>query len=110
MIRSLSILAAALLVAVSLAGCGKQGDLERPAPLWSAKAKAEYAAQKRQQADVKTKEAQGNTIETLPDEGEGSNPFTNPAPPRTVPIPGQHQSPTENGQPGAFPNPYATPQ
>ena len=110
MMRPLLVLAAAALLAAPLGACGKQGDLERPAPLWGARAKAEYEAQKRAQADVKTKEAQGNQIETLPDEGPGSNPFTNPAPPRTVPIPGQQQSPTMQGQPGALPDPYARPQ
>jgi len=110
MIRHLVLLTAGALLAAPLGACGKQGDLERPAPLWGAQAKAEYEAQKRQQADVKSKEAQGNQIETLPDEGPGGNPFTNPAPPRTVPIPGAHPSPTEQGQPGAMPSPYAQPQ
>jgi len=35
-------------VALSLAGCGKIGPLEQPAPLFGARAKAEYAADKQQ--------------------------------------------------------------
>ncbi len=43
--RSLLILAAAA-ATVTLAGCGKQGPLERPAPMWGAAAKARYDAEK----------------------------------------------------------------
>jgi predicted small lipoprotein YifL len=110
MIRPFIAISAIALLAAPLGACGKQGDLERPAPLWGARAKAEYEAQKRQQADTKTNEAQGNQIETLPDEGPGSDPYTNPAPPRAQPIQGQTPSPTAGGQPGALPDPYARPQ
>ncbi|MFI4934908.1 MAG: hypothetical protein ACHP7N_09845 [Caulobacterales bacterium] len=97
-------------LAASLSGCGKQGDLDRPGPMWGAKEKAAYEAQRRQQADQKTNAAQGDKIETLPDEGPGSDPNTNPAPPRTDPIQGQRPSPYDQGQPGAQPDPFARPQ
>ncbi len=45
--RALAVLGAGL-VASSLAGCGKIGPLEQPAPLFGARAKAEYAADKQQ--------------------------------------------------------------
>jgi len=50
--QAISISLAALLAAASasLAGCGKQGVLERPAPLFGAHAKAEYEAEKAQEA------------------------------------------------------------
>jgi len=35
---------------------------------------------------------------------------TNPAPPRTVPIPGQSPNPTSQRPPTALPDPYANPQ
>lgn len=42
--------AAAFAAAATLAGCGKQGVLEQPAPLFGAQAKAEYEARKAQEA------------------------------------------------------------
>ena len=43
--------------AVALSACGKVGELERPAPLWGAKAKADYAAQQKAAADAQAKKA-----------------------------------------------------
>ena len=63
MIRRLMILTSAALIAMCASACGKQAPLERPAPMWGAKARAEYEAQKRQQADNKTRESQGNQRE-----------------------------------------------
>lgn len=43
-------LAFALILSIagaSLAGCGRLGDLERPAPLWGAAEKAKYEAEKK---------------------------------------------------------------
>ena len=110
MIRHLVILAAAASMTFGLAGCGKQGDLEQPAPMWGARNRAEYEAQRRHQAEIKAREAQGDQIQTLPDEGPGSNPNTNPAPPRTVPLPGQSPRPSDASPPGAIPDPYQRPQ
>jgi predicted small lipoprotein YifL len=60
-----SILIAAVMAA-SLAGCGKQGALERPGPLWGDKAKADYAAQQRKAAEQKKAAPQDNQPEALP--------------------------------------------
>jgi predicted small lipoprotein YifL len=43
-------LAALIAGSVSLAGCGKQGVLERPAPLFGREAKAQYEAEKAAEA------------------------------------------------------------
>lgn len=45
----LALLAAALL---GLAACGRQGDLERPAPLFGERARAEYEAERARGADA----------------------------------------------------------
>jgi predicted small lipoprotein YifL len=45
----LALLAGAVAVAATLAGCGKQGVLEQPPPLFGAKAKADYEARKAEQ-------------------------------------------------------------
>lgn len=46
----LALLAATLGVACGLAGCGKQGVLKQPPPLFGSRAKAAYEAQKAQEA------------------------------------------------------------
>jgi predicted small lipoprotein YifL len=53
-------------MAAGLAACGKQGDLERPGPLWGDKAKADYAEQQRKAAEQKKASAQDNQPEPLP--------------------------------------------
>lgn len=69
MTRTLVFAVAMSALALGLAACGRQGDLERPGPMWGAKAKADYAAaQKHKQAEQKTD--QSNQIEPLPDEGD----------------------------------------
>jgi predicted small lipoprotein YifL len=55
-------------IALGLTACGKQGDLERPGPLWGDKAKAAYAAQQQNAAAQKAKDSQSNQIEPLPDD------------------------------------------
>jgi hypothetical protein len=42
--------AAGMIALLALAGCGKQGALERPAPLFGARAKAQYEAEKAAEA------------------------------------------------------------
>ena len=44
MMRSVIIALAGLSVILAVASCGKQAELQRPAPMWGAKAKADYAA------------------------------------------------------------------
>jgi hypothetical protein len=45
--------------ALALSACGKVGELDRPAPLWGEKAKADYAAQQKAAADAQAqKDAQ----------------------------------------------------
>ena len=57
MSRTLAIALAVALAAGTLGGCGKQGDLERPAPMWGEKAKADYEAQQRAAASAKRRPA-----------------------------------------------------
>lgn len=64
---------AALMAALGLAACGKQGELERPAPLFGAKAKAEYEAQR--QAAARAKAApQSGSAQTNDDTGPARAP------------------------------------
>lgn len=102
---------AALAVAGLLAGCGKQGDLERPAPLWGAEAQARYRAERCGQAAT-PKDSADPTRTALP-EGCGNDErlrTADPRPSRTVPIEGMSQNPTSVAPQGALPDPYAHPQ
>ncbi len=66
-------------LAAALTGCGRQSDLDRPAPLWGAKAKADWGAAHR----PATNAAATNGIPPLPpDETEdNSAPNGPPTPP-----------------------------
>ncbi|HEY2178439.1 MAG TPA: hypothetical protein VGH15_07645 [Caulobacteraceae bacterium] len=69
MIRTIVMLASLVI----LAGCAKVGTLDRPAPLFGEKAKAQYRAQKAAEAAAKTKPAD-TTPEPLPPTPEGPEP------------------------------------
>ncbi len=77
--RSLILLTAA---ALALAGCGRMGDLERPAP----------------RGEVATAPLDKITRDN------------DPAPPRTLPLPGGPSDPGAVAPQGALPDPYAHPQ
>ncbi|MGA0599921.1 hypothetical protein ACO2Q3_04370 [Caulobacter sp. KR2-114] len=40
---------------LTLAACGKVGELDRPGPMWGAKAKADWAAQQKAAADAEAR-------------------------------------------------------
>ena len=47
----------AALACAGLAGCGKTGLLEQPAPMFGAQAKADYASAKQADADAKARQS-----------------------------------------------------
>ena len=96
-------LAAASLLAAGVAACGKQGDLDRPGPMWSAKSKADYAAQKRAQADAASNAAAANQV--IGPQNPAVVPYTTTEPLSSAPIPGERTNPSGAPQQGAIPNP-----
>ncbi len=103
---------AALAGALMLGACGKQGELERPAPLFGAKAKAEYRAEKRREARARRAARQGQQ-EAEPaakptDYGQG-DPSLDPM--RAAPVPGAAPSPFDHsgGGGGVLPDPFSNP-
>ncbi|HTK34652.1 MAG TPA: hypothetical protein VL358_05105 [Caulobacteraceae bacterium] len=91
--------------ALSLAGCGKQGVLEQPPPLFGARAKAEYQARKAQEARDDAQRA-GAVSSSGNDQSAGDNA---PRTKRDVKDPSQVLSPaSSNPVPGA-PNPMGPP-
>jgi predicted small lipoprotein YifL len=51
------LLIALLFASAALAGCGKTGDLEQPAPLFGAKAKADYDSRRAEAAAARAQDA-----------------------------------------------------
>lgn len=115
-------LALALLLAsaAALSACGKQGDLERPAPLFGERAKAEYAREKAE-ADAAKRGSDGNAAQgnasgqnNAGDDTDVVNPprdsaASTPLPPRTAPITGQSPDPFRGSPGGVLPDPYNNP-
>ena len=90
-------LAAILVLSGGLAACGKLGDLERPGPMYG---HAAGPANKPRQAQDPNR-----PVQTIDPRDQSAV----PAPPRTLPIPGQSPNPTATAPPGALPDPYANP-
>ena len=63
---------------VALAGCGRQGDLDRPGPLWGAKAKADWAAAHQPAANSAPA---SNGIPSLPADATQDNAVPSGSPP-----------------------------
>jgi hypothetical protein len=97
MIRPFAAFLLAGAAALTLSACGKQGELERPAPLWGAK-RAAYEREKA--AEARAKEATSKP-------GEAAPPVM---PARSAPMPGAKPDPSQSAPPGVLPDPYARPQ
>jgi hypothetical protein len=95
-------LTAALAAGAFVSACGKMGQLEKPGPLFG----QERSTTK--DADERQRQAQdpNRPVDTV----DPRDRTTDPAPPRTLPIPGQGQDPTRSQPPGALPDPYANPR
>ncbi|HEX3366875.1 hypothetical protein [Phenylobacterium sp.] len=94
--------AALLIFAAPVAACGKLGQLERPGPLNGAgRATDRQAEEQRRQAQDPQR-----PVDTV----DPRDRSTDPAPPRTLPIPGTGDDVTRAGPPGALPDPYANPR
>jgi hypothetical protein len=101
MSRRLIALSGALILAAGLAGCGKVGTPERPGPLFGAERNSTRAADDAQRQQDPTR-----PVDTV----DPRDRSTDPAPPRTLPIPGQGQDPFAVAPQGVLPDPYANPQ
>ena len=102
-------LAALFASGVALAGCGKLGSLDQPAPMFGAKAKADYDAKKRAEADAQAKaKKRDNSEPDRPNPPDPNNPPLTQAPYATA-IPGASTSPFGSGIQGSLPNPGTAP-
>lgn len=97
-----------LVASLALAGCGKLGSLDQPAPLFGAKAKADWEAKKRAEADQKARSKdKDNSQPDRPNPPDPNNPPLTQAPYATA-IPG-HNDPFGAGPQGALPSPGTAP-
>lgn len=104
---SLLICAAAVL---ALVACGRVGTLDQPAPLYGAKAKADYKARKAAAAAPKASKDDGEPEPLAPDTPGPYNPGPFPQNLRTDPAPGMPPLPNAPPPPGVLPDPYDHPQ
>lgn len=95
-------IAALLLAAAPLAGCGKLSELERPGPIFGAGRNTTKGA------DESARQAQdpNRPVNTI----DPRQRYTDPAPARTLPIEGSGSNPAALGPQGALPDPYANPR
>ena len=96
--------------AVSLAACGKQGVLEQPAPLFGTRAKAQYEAQKAQEARDDAQRAAQRPVGATARPGDVST--GNDDAPRTtreVLDPAQKLTPASRAPIPGAPNPMGAP-
>jgi hypothetical protein len=99
MIARLSI-AVLFVASIGLAGCGKLGDLEQPAPMFGDRAKADYEAQHRA-ADAARARERAAQQPAPEDNAPDPNGLPLTQAPTAPPIPGRTQAPT----PTALPSP-----
>jgi hypothetical protein len=96
--------------ALVLAACGRVGPLDQPAPMYGAKAKADYKAKKAQEAAAKAPEGDEKPEPLAPDTPGLDSPGSAPKNLRANPAPGMPALPNAPAPPGAFPDPYNRPQ
>jgi hypothetical protein len=106
MTNHLRLCAIATVAAAALSGCGKMGDLERPGPVFGQARTGTPAA-----APAAATRTQDPTrpVSTIDPRASTADTTTNPAPPRTIPIPGQGQDANRPQPQGSLPDPYANP-
>ena len=96
-----------LLMSPALAGCGKTGELERPAAMGQASTRHTNAASGQQRDDNGDPNAGSEGAVNRQSE---SNRNVDPAPSRALPIDGAPQDPGKVQPQGVLPDPYANPQ
>jgi predicted small lipoprotein YifL len=94
----LSLILTMTTTALTLAACGKQGALERPAPMFNAQKKAAY------QAERAAASAQANQPSRPGSVRENIDPATTNATSKASPIPGTSPDPFNGPSGPGFPN------
>lgn len=98
--RPVTILALAAL-ALTAAACGKQGELERPAPMWDPAKRAAWEAERRAASAQANQPARAGGAQEIRDPASSDRTI------RAAPLPGTKDpfgGPSAKGFPGATPN------
>lgn len=88
-------------LAVTAAACGKQGNLERPAPMWDPAKKAAWEAERRAASAQANQPARAGGAQEIRDPASSDRTI------RAAPLPGTKDpfgGPSAKGFPGATPN------
>lgn len=101
MSRRILMIGCALVLVAPLAACGKVGELERPGPLFGAGRNSTRDADEAQRQQDPSR-----PVDTV----DPRDRSTDPAAPRTLPIPGTSPGATGLPPPSALPDPYANPR
>jgi len=104
------VIAAVLAGALALGGCGRAGSLDQPGPLFGAKAKADWDAQKRAEADARAKAKAAAKDNSEPDHPNAPDPNHPPLAqaPYATPLPGV-SGPMGSSPQGSLPSPGVGP-
>ncbi len=92
---------------IGVSACGKLGDLEQPAPLFGARAKADYERQQQQHA-ADAARARARAQSQLPPPNDEATPSSEQPltqAPYAPTIPGRNDTMPPQGDPGALPQP-----
>jgi hypothetical protein len=107
------LIGSAVLATLALGACGKQGLLDRPAPLFGTSARADYL---RQKAAAERANGEANTAQSATSQTNGDYTYRDGAkdpalaPMRSLPPPGAPPSPFDSKTGGGvLPDPYADP-
>jgi hypothetical protein len=105
---------AVVLGALAVSACGKQGALDRPAPLFGRQAQSDYLRQKRaaDRANGEASTDKSANSQTNGDYSQSKDGSKDPAlrPMRSAPIPGAANDPFgSRSTGGVLPDPYADP-
>ena len=100
-LRPVILAVAVLAVAAPLSACGKMGELERPGPL----TKNDRSTTRRADDQQRKGQEPAPPVDTV----DSRDRSVDPAPPRTLPIPGTND-PNRLPPQGSLPDPYANPR
>jgi hypothetical protein len=93
-------LAGAAALAATLAGCGKMGELQRPAPMFGRAPSGNAQARADEEQDA------SRPVRTIDPRDE----IHDPSPSRTIQVPGMAPDPIGPGPQGSLPDPYSNPR
>ena len=94
---------------LALAGCGRTGELERPAPMFGSPAPAAASSSMTAEQRARMDAERSGDVDETPQSVQELRRQAEINPPRSQPIPGANPDPNAAQPPGAIPDPYNYP-